>query len=66
MTFMADSMPLGLFGKGSSSLCGLNSGQHLYVPVKDGSVVSYTSKKLTLCLILYLGILKTLCRYVSP
>jgi len=38
MTFMADSMPLGLFGKGSSALCGLNSGQHLYVPVKDGSV----------------------------
>lgn len=38
MTFVADSMPLGLFGKGSSALCGLNSGQHLYVPVKDGSV----------------------------
>jgi len=38
MNFMADSMPLGVFGKGSSALCGLNSGQHFYVPVTSGSV----------------------------
>ena len=40
MTFLADSVPLGIFGKGSSSLCGLNSGQHLYIPVQPRETVS--------------------------
>lgn len=39
MTFLADSVPLGIFGKGSSSLCGLNSGQHLYIPVQPRETV---------------------------
>ena len=31
--------PVGVLGPGSSRFCGLNSGQHVYLPVKDGGIL---------------------------
>jgi len=39
MSFITPQKPGGLFGPGSNSICGQNSGQHFYVPVSQGETV---------------------------